>query len=72
MAIVKEKHSTTKDGVVLVRTYSDKGCYIVQEQTGIEYEDAVDRVNSPYTYAETDKPIIDIAEATGEKQSVGE
>ena len=61
--IVKEFHSTRKDGVNLYRTYSDEGLYIVQNETGIEYTEAVDVEGAPYTYSETDKPI---EEATDE------
>lgn len=43
----------------LVRHYSDKGVYILQVQTGIEYGEAVDIIPCRYTYVETDKPIED-------------
>ena len=39
------------------RTYSDENFYILQEQTGIEYEEAVDVMTANYTYIETNKPI---------------
>ena len=55
--IVKEFYGTRQDGVNLYRTYSDKGVYIVQNETGAEYTEAVDVENAPYTYSETDKPI---------------
>lgn len=55
--IVKEFFATRKDGVNLYRTYSDKGLYILQNETNIEYAEAVDVENAPYTYSETDKPI---------------
>lgn len=55
--IIKEFFSTRKDGVNLYRTYSDKGLYILQNETNIEYAEAVDVENAPYTYSETDKPI---------------
>lgn len=41
----------------LVRHYSDKGVYIRQLQTGIEYSEAVDVIPCRYNYVETDKPI---------------
>lgn len=41
----------------LVRHYSDKGMYIRQVETGIEYSDAVDLIPCRYTYEETDKLI---------------
>ena len=55
--IVKEFFATRKDGVNLYRTYSDEGFYILQNETNIEYSEAVDVENAPYTYTETDKPI---------------
>ena len=55
--IIKEYYKTRKDGVVLNRTYSDQGLYIVQNETGVEYEEAIDVEGAPYTYSETDKPI---------------
>ena len=57
--IVTEYFMTRKDGVVLNRTYSDEGFYILQNETGIEYSEAVDVADAPYTYTETDKPIED-------------
>ena len=39
------------------RTYSDEDFYILQEQTGIEYAEAIDVMTANYTYIETDKPI---------------
>ena len=41
----------------LVRHYSDSGMMLLQVETGIEYEDAVDVVPCRYTYEETDTPI---------------
>ena len=55
--IVKEFYSIRKDGVKLYRTYSDIGMYIIQDQTGIEYSEAIDIEGKAYTYTETDKPI---------------
>lgn len=57
MAVIKEYYKTRKDGVSLYKNYSDKGLYIKQIPTGIEYAEAIDVVNAPYTYVETDKPI---------------
>lgn len=34
-----------------------RGFYILQNETGIEYAEAIDVENAPYTYSETDKPI---------------
>lgn len=58
--IIKEFYRTRKDSVNLYRTYSDEGVYILQNETGIEYTEAIDVEDAPYTYSETDKPIEDI------------
>jgi len=42
-----------------VHTYSDAGMKILQVETGIVYEDALDVPTSGYTYTETDIPIAD-------------
>lgn len=59
--IVNEYFMTREDGVVLNRTYSDAGFYILQNETGIEYSEAVDVEGAPYTYSETDR-LIEIEE----------
>lgn len=58
--IVTEYFKTRSDGVVLNRTYSDKGMMILQNETGIEYSEAIDIEGAPYTYTETDKPINEL------------
>ena len=58
--IVREFYRTRNDGVNLYRTYSDKDVYILQNETNIEYAEAIDIENAPYTYSETDKPIENI------------
>lgn len=55
--IVKEFYKTREDGVNLYRSYSDQGFYLLQNETGVEYSEAVDVESSKYTYTETDKPI---------------
>jgi len=42
-----------------VYTYSDAGMKILQNETGIVYEDALDVPESGYTYTETDIAIED-------------
>lgn len=42
-----------------VHTYSDAGMKIMQDQTGIVYDDAMDVPKMGYTYTETDEPIED-------------
>ena len=34
-----------------------RGFYILQNETGIEYTEAIDVENAPYTYSESEKPI---------------
>lgn len=42
-----------------VRHYSDIGMMIRQVETGVIYQDAVDKIPCRYTYEETDEPIPD-------------
>lgn len=58
--LVKEYLKTRNDGVKLYRTYSDMGMYILQNETGIEYEEAVDVEDAQYTYTEAKKTIEEI------------
>lgn len=55
--IVKEEFKTRGDGVKLFRTYSDEGKRIIQNETGIEYSEAIDVENAPYTYSESDEDV---------------
>lgn len=55
--IITEYHSTRKDGANLYRIYSDSNMMILQNETGVEYAEAIDVEGAPYTYSETDKPI---------------
>jgi hypothetical protein len=57
MALKKEFYITREDGVKLYRNYSDEGYYIIQNETGIKYEEAIDVEDAPYTYTETDEKI---------------
>lgn len=57
--VVREFYRTRNDGVNLFRTYSDIGNYILQNETQIQYSEAIDVENAPYTYSETDIPIED-------------
>jgi len=56
--IVTEYHSTRSDGVRLFITYSDADHYIIQDQTGIQYESAIDVEHKGYTYTESDELIV--------------
>lgn len=62
--IVKELYMTRTDGVKLYRRHSDQNVYLLQVETGIQYEEAIDVENAPYTYTETDIPVD--VEPTGE------
>lgn len=55
--IKREYFKTRADGVKLFRTYSSEGFYIKQLPTDIEYAEAIDVEDAPYTYAETDTLI---------------
>lgn len=65
MAIITEHYRTREDGVNLYRTYSNADLFIVQNETGIEYSEAIDVECAPYTYSETDKLIS--TEEAGER-----
>jgi hypothetical protein len=64
--IVKEEFRTRADGVKLFRTYSDEGKYIIQNETGVTYSEAIDVENAPYTYTESVEDI-DTEELTAEE-----
>lgn len=55
--IVTEIFTIRNDGVELYRTYSDQGYKIIQNDTGIVYDEAVDVKNSGHTYSETDEKV---------------
>lgn len=55
--IVREFYRTREDGVNLYRTYSDGGYYILQNETGHKYAEAIDVEFKNYTYSETDELI---------------
>ena len=51
-----KQETITVNGRTLVKTYSDSGKYIIQNETGIEYTEAVDIPNK-FTYTESNKDI---------------
>ena len=53
--IITEYYKTRSDGVMLNRTYSDKGMKI--ERDGVQYDEAIDPVDLGRVYTETDIPI---------------
>ena len=55
--IQKEFYKQRKDGVKLYRTYSDAEMMIQQNETGIEYAEAIDVEGTEYTYTETEMPV---------------
>ena len=55
MAIKKEYVAETAEGVKLYRTFSDENKKILQNETGIVFDDAVDVEDSVLTYTEIDK-----------------
>lgn len=63
--IITEYYRTRTDGVVLNRTYSDKGMMI--ERDGVRYSEAIDPAELGRVYTETDEPIeVESDEATAE------
>lgn len=55
--IVTEQYMTRDDGVVLMRTYSDRKKMIVQAETGHTYSEAIDVAPLRYTYNETEVDV---------------
>lgn len=44
------------DGRILIKTWSDAGKYIIQQETGIKYDGATDIPNK-YTYIESEEEL---------------
>ena len=57
MAIVKKPYEVLNDGIERRFVYSDNGVYIREVGTGNIYRDAVDLVEDPHDYEETDTAI---------------
>ena len=55
--IQREFYVQRKDGVKLYRTYSDAGMMVRQNETGVEYAEAIDIEGAAYTYTETETQI---------------
>lgn len=53
--IITEFYKTREDGVVLNRTYSDRGMMI--ERDGERYDEAVDPAYLNRRYTETEEPV---------------
>ena len=60
--VVREFYKQRNDGVNLYRTYSDEKFKILQVETGIVYDEAVDIETANYTYEETEEKIEEIEE----------
>ena len=60
--IKKEYYKTLGDGTVLIRTYSNKNHYIIQDGTGIEYLEAIDPERMNRTYTESERALEDVVE----------
>lgn len=52
--IVTDNYETRSDGVLLVRTYSDRGRKIIRD--GVAYDEAIDPSDSGRVYTESDEP----------------
>lgn len=60
--IKREFFKERKDSVKLYRTFSDGGFMIRQNETGAEYDEAIDVENAPFTYSETNTPTEEARE----------
>ena len=56
MIVPNEYYRTRSDGVVLVRTYSDEGFWIIRND-GERFAEAIDAEGHAYTYTESDEPV---------------
>nr|DAI45300.1 MAG TPA: hypothetical protein [Caudoviricetes sp.] len=57
MAIKKEFCFELADGTKLYRTFSDAGKQILQNETGVIFEDAVDVEGAVFSYSETETNV---------------
>ena len=58
--IKTESYKTLSNGTKRIRTYSDTGHYIIQNDTGIEYLEAIDPISMNRTYSESERIIEEI------------
>lgn len=63
MAIKKEFYVKLADGTKLFRTFSDEGKQIIQNETGVIFDDAVDVEGATFTYSETETKVYQSQEA---------
>lgn len=52
-----KQETLTINNKKFIKTYSDKGNYILQVETNIEYAEAIDVLPLKYTYIETSEVI---------------
>ena len=57
MAIKKEFCFELADGTKLYRTFSDAGKQVLQNETGVIFEDAVDVEGAIFSYSETETNV---------------
>lgn len=55
--MIKTEEIILEDGGILIKTFSDSGFKIRQDETGNIYDIAVDPQQWPRTYTETEEPI---------------
>ena len=60
--IKRELYKTRNDGVKLYRTYSDEDFKILQVETDLVFDEAIDIEDSDFTYIETEEKIEIIEE----------
>lgn len=68
--IVTEYYKTRDDGVILNRTYSDSGYYIVRD--GMEYIEAVDPAELGRIYTESTNRITEASEEAPAEEALAE
>lgn len=56
--IQQDTYMVRKDGVTLVRTYSDAG-KMIENELGVRYAEAIDVTPLTHTYKETEEDIPD-------------
>lgn len=63
---------TEQYGDDFIRTYSDSGFKIIQDNTGIEYDEAIDPISENRTYTESDILRDDTLEENSNNNDLGE
>lgn len=57
--VISEHYRTRRDGVELLRSYSDNGKMLQQDGTGVLYAEAIDPADAGRTYTETNIDVPD-------------